>query len=404
MTGRERAGTPRFAPARSGLPSGPVRGLLGGPAGDIIAAAVLTGLFLLASGHNGPPKGGRAVDAVGDALLVLAGLSVALCRRYPRTALILVTIVLGCYLGRRYPDGPVYLAGMLALFSLGWHASRRGALTGAGTLVVTLTVVAAVWRGAGLTVLPLIFAGWAAAAVLLGEALRSRRVYLDGVRERTRNLELTRAEQGRRRTAEDRLRIARDLHDSVGHAMAMINVQAGAGAHVADQRPDAAKQALVAIQQASGDVLDELTAMLSVLRADGELAERAPAPGIAQIRQLVDASRSEQLRADVTVEGPADSISETVGVAAYRIVQESLTNVIRHAGATHVQVTVRASADRGLLIEVRDDGAGASPSSAGSGTGIRGMRERAESSGGQLEAAAGPDGGFVVRACWRPRP
>ena len=377
----------------------------GGWRRDLIPAAVLTLFSFLASGHNRPSAGGHTLDALGYLTLVLGGFSVALCRRFPRTSLILVVAALGCYVGRGYPDGPVYLAGIFVLFSLGWYTPRRTALSGAALMLVTLTAAALIAR-LHLTVLPLVFAGWAVAAVLLGEALRNRRVYLEGVKERTRSQELTRVEQGRRRIAEDRLRIARDLHDSVGHAMAMINVQAAAGAHVADQRPEAAKQALVAIQQASGDVLDELTAMLGVLRADGEAAERMPTPGIAQIRQLVGASGNARLRTSVVIEGRTQDVPEAEGIAAYRIVQESLTNVIRHADATQVQVTVRAEDDRSLHVEVRDDGAGAacSPASGGSGIGIRGMRERAESTGGRLEAGPGPQGGFVVRADWRPRP
>jgi signal transduction histidine kinase len=376
----------------------------GGWRRDLVPAAVLTVFFFLASGHNRPSAGGHKLDALGYLTLVLGGVSVALCRRFPRTSVILVVIALGWYVGRAYPDGPVYLAGIFVLFSLGWYTSRRMALSGAALLLVVLTVAALIAR-LHLTVLPLVFAGWAVAAVLLGEALRNRRVYLEGVREQTRSQELTRVEQGRRRIAEERLRIARDLHDSVGHAMAMINVQAAAGAHVADQRPEAAKQALVAIQQASGDVLDELTAMLGVLRADGEAAERMPMPGIAQIRQLVSASGNARLRTNVVIEGRTQDVPEAEGIAAYRIVQESLTNVIRHADATQVQVTVRAEEDRSLHVEVRDDGVGAacSPSSGGTGIGIRGMRERAESTGGHLEAGPGPQGGFVVRADWRPR-
>lgn len=376
----------------------------GGRLRDLAGGAALTAFFLLASGHNQPPSGGRSLDALGYVLLVLAGASVAGCRRYPRAALILVVGALGSYLGRGYPVGPIYLAGMVVLFSLGWHAPRREAVAGAGLLVAVLTVVSLATRP-GATVLPLIFAGWAAAAVFLGEMVRNRRVYLEGVRDQARSRELTREEQARRRIAEDRLRIARDLHDSVGHAMAMINVQAAAGAHVADQRPEAAKQALVAIQRASGDVLDELTAMLDVLRANGETAERMPMPGIAQIRSLVESSGSPQLRTEVVIEGRTQDVPEAVGVAAYRIVQESLTNVIRHAGATCVQVTVRAEDDRSLHVEVGDDGTGAGSTltSSGSGIGIRGMRERAESTGGRLAAGPGPHGGFVVSAGWGPR-
>jgi signal transduction histidine kinase len=382
----------------------PAAGWVRGWVGDVAAAAVFTGFFLLAAGHNGPPPGGRAVDAFGYTLLAAAGVIVGLCRRFPWIAVVAVTLVLGCYLARSYPNGPIYLAGMLTLFSVGWQASRRAALAGAAAMVAALTVVAA-GRNAALTVLPLIFVGWAGAAVLLGDSAGNRRARLDVVRERARSFELTRVEQARRRVAEDRLRIARDLHDSVGHAMAMINVQAGAGAHVADVRPEAAKAALVAIQRASGDVLDELTAMLQVLRADGESAERTPAPGIEQIRQLVVASASTRLRTSIVIEGPAGAVPEAVGVAAYRIVQESLTNVIRHSGATQVHVQVLAGAGRDLQVQVCDNGTGAAavPSS-GSGVGIHGMRERAESSGGRLEVAAGPHGGFVVRAAWGPRP
>ena len=174
---------------------------------------------------------------------------------------------------------------------------------------------------------------------------------------------------------------------------------------MADQRPEAAKQALVAIQRASGDVLDELTTMLNVLRADGEAAERMPMPGLAEIRQLVAGSGNARLRTSIVVEGRTEDVPEAVGTAAYRIVQESLTNVIRHAGAASVQVTVHAEEDRGLHVEIRDDGAGAASAaaSAGSGIGIRGMRERAESTGGHLEAGPAPQGGFLVRADWRAR-
>lgn len=365
---------------------------------------MLTAFFLIASGHNPPPSGGHVLDAFGYVLLVLAGLSAGLCRGFPRAALVLVVAVLGCYVGRGYPEGPIYLAGMAVLFSLGWHTSRRTAVAGAALLVACLAAVSLGVRS-GPAIVPLIFAGWAVAAVLLGEALRNRRVYLRSAREQARSLELTRMEQARRRIAEDRLRIARDLHDSVGHAMAMINVQAAAGAHVADQRPEAAKQALVAIQQASGDVLDELTTMLDVLRAEGESADRAPMPGIAQIRALAESSGSARLRVDTVVYGRTGDVPEAVGTAAYRIVQESLTNVIRHADATRVEVTVRAEDDRGLHVEVRDDGAGAAaaPNATGSGIGIRGMRERAESTGGRLNAGPVPSGGFVVRADWGPR-
>ena len=145
----------------------------------------------------------------------------------------------------------------------------------------------------------MLFVGWSAAAVFLGDVLRNRRSHLAELEERAHYLERTREEEARRRVAEERLRIARDLHDSVAHAMATINVQAGAAAHVVDRRPAAAKEALTAIQRASADVLDELAAMLDLLRDDGRAAERAPTPGLRADRgpRGVDARRARPGRA-----------------------------------------------------------------------------------------------------------
>ena len=258
-----------------------------------------------------------------------------------------------------------------------------------------------------MTVLPFFYLGWSAAAVFLGDALRNRRSYLRELEERARYLELTREQQARRQVAEDRLRIARDLHDSVAHAMATINVQAGAAAHVVDRRPEVAKEAFAAIRRASGEVLDELAAMLTLLRDDGETAERAPTPGIDEVSQLVAATRDAGVPVSLLLDGPTQLVPRPVGIAAYRIVQESLTNVIRHAGAQSARVTVRAGDDRGLVVEVCDDGFGPRASigaGSGTGTGIRGMRERAESTGGRLEAGPGAQGGFTVRAEWDGRP
>jgi signal transduction histidine kinase len=186
--------------------------------------------------------------------------------------------------------------------------------------------------------------------------------------------------------------------------MVTINIQAGAAAYVVERRPEAAKEAFAAIQRASADVLEELAAMLALLRDDGEPADRAPTAGIGQIAQLAETTRAAGLQVSLTVDGATDEVARPVGTAAYRIVQESLTNVIRHSGATAAQVTVRAGDGAGLEVEVRDDGAGKTSRSRGTGVGIRGMRERAESTGGRLVAGPGPDGGFHVRATWeRPR-
>ena len=147
-------------------------------------------------------------------------------------------------------------------------------------------------------------------------------------------------------------------------------------------------------------MLDELGAMLTLLRHDGEAADRRPTPGLERLGDLVAASHDAQLPVSLRIDGPTALVRKPVAMAAYRIVQESLTNVVRHASAARAVVTVRAGPDGSLAVEVCDDGTGRNGSSPGSGVGIRGMRERAEATGGSLEAGNGRGGGFVVRARW----
>jgi signal transduction histidine kinase len=371
---------------------------------DIATGAALAAMFVAISSHIPPESDQRHLDAVGYVLLACAGASVALWRRWPQVVVGVATVVLAFIIGRHYPNGPVWITGWVALLSLSWRTNRRVALFGAGLMFAVLSIVALVVDGRHTPwIFPLIFVGWSAAAVLLGDLLRNRRDYLTGFEERARYLERTREEEARRRVAEDRLRIARDLHDSVAHAMATINVQAGAAAHVVQRRPEAAGEALAAIQRASGEVLDELNAMLGLLRDSAESAERAPTPGIAEIEQLVEAARDAGVPVSLVVDGPTELVPTAIGTAAYRIVQESLTNVIKHAGASAARVHVHTGSDRGLAVEVCDDGAGGRTGSAGAGVGIRGMQERAASTGGVLEAGPGPEVGFVVRAEWDGR-
>ncbi len=231
--------------------------------------------------------------------------------------------------------------------------------------------------------------------------LRGRRVRLAGLAERARFLERSREEVASRRAAEERLRIARDLHDSVAHAMATINVQAGAAAHVVARRPEAAADALAVIQRASGEVLDELSAMLRILRQDGSPADRAPTPGLADISRLVDGIRGAGLGVAVSQDGPLAGIAPVVGTAAYRVVQEALTNVLRHSQAREVRVLVAVGSDGGLEVEITDPGPAAHESVCGTGVGLRGMAERVAATGGRLEATATGTGGFRVAACWQ---
>ena len=374
----------------------------------VVAATVLVTI----SAHITAGPDSRAADAVQYVLLVLAGGAIALIRRRPQTAAAIATAVLCAEVARRYPDGPVWAVGWISLAGVSWQTSRRAALAWAGIMLAALTLAAVVFGSSGL-VLPLIFIGWSAAAILTGDALRDRRERLEALRERARFLEMTQEEVALRRVAEERLRIARDLHDSVAHAMATINVQAAAAAHVIDRRPQAAGAALVAIRRASGEVLEELGAMLSVLRDESQQADRAPAPGVGQIARLADSVAGSGLAVELVAEGTAAGVSPAVGTAAYRIVQESLTNVIRHSTAGKARVEVVAIGDSGLSVAISDSGPAAAgvtapapatgSASAGSGVGIRGMRERVTSTGGVFHAGHTAQGGFLVRARWEAR-
>jgi signal transduction histidine kinase len=179
-------------------------------------------------------------------------------------------------------------------------------------------------------------------------------------------------------------------------------------AHVIDRHPDRARQALVIVQRASGEVLDELGALLGLLRLDGDGAALTPTPSPGQLDALVTSASRSGLEVRLRVEGEVDVVPPPVGVALYRIVQESLTNVVRHAGSgATAAVTVARDRDGRVSVEVVDDGRGNGEGdgrgTAGAGMGIRGMRERAQASGGALEAGLRPEGGFAVRAVWPGR-
>jgi len=368
-----------------------------------VAVGVVAALLLaLVSAHIQTHSGERPLDALGYGLLVVAGLAMGASGRWPRTSALVVTVVLCVFVARNYPDGPVWLTGLVALGVLSWRTNRRTAVAGAVVLLAALTVTAVVTGRLGIVVAS-IFLGWSAAAVFLGDALRSRRRYLLGLAERARFAERSREDELARRIAEERLRIARDLHDSVAHAMATINVQAGAAVHVLARQPDAAGAALSAIQRASAEVLDELGSMLSVLRDDATRAERAPTPGLPEVTRLVESVEPSGLTVELRTEGAVETITPALSTAGYRVVQESLTNALRHSQSRHVQVRVDAASDA-LCVEVCDPGPArrlnGSGGTTGTGVGLRGMRERVTATGGRFAAGPTTDGGFLVRATW----
>jgi signal transduction histidine kinase len=347
----------------------------------------------------------REPDALAYLLLVAGPLALLVRRRWPLGVL---AVALACglaYAARTYPEGPSQLAIYPALWTVAMTRSRRTAWLAATW--AALAVAGAELFLYGDTMLdgePLYAAVTVFAAVWWAEGVRARRAYVAELRDRADRAERTREEEARRRVDEERMRIARELHDVVSHTIGVISVQAGVAAHLLHRRPDKAADSLAAIRQASDEALGELHAMLGVLRdggADGGPAPLAPAPGLAELDALVAQAAGAGVDVTVSVEGEARRLPPAVDLAAYRVVQESLTNIVRHAQASRADVTVRHTDGR-VVVEVTDDGRarpGAGPGNGnGSGQGILGMRERARALGGTLEAGPRPGGGFRVQA------
>jgi signal transduction histidine kinase len=366
---------------------------------DVVAALLVTVVLLGVTPLALPGE----VGGVGYALIAVAGLSLAAVRRAPRAVLAFATAVGAAYVAYGAAPGPVLAVPLVALVAVSVRGDRRSAAVGAVVLCTTLAV-ASVLAGSGV-VLAGWFVSWCVAAALLGEFIRRRRAELEALRVGNDMLERSREEEARRRIAEDRLSIARDLHDSVAHAIAVINVQAAAAGEVLARDADAAGDALMHIRRASRDVLEELTGMLTVLREPQTPATLAPAPGLAALEDLIAQIDAERLTVSLCVHGELDRVPAPVGTAAYRIVQESLTNVLRHADARRADVRVDAGADGALSLSIIDDGRGVAAGDGGGaprslGAGLRGMRERAEASGGRLTAGPRLQGGFAVRGSW----
>ncbi|MGN9808991.1 sensor histidine kinase [Micromonospora sp. BQ11] len=372
--------------------------------GDAALAALLFAVSLLpVDPPGGPPRDPLSVTAV---LLALAGCAaLVLRRRYPLPVLAVVTVTAAVSILVEQARGPFVLTVALAAYTVATRTDRRTAAVAGAVSAVALGAAAVVtlgvsWVDPAVVVLLL----WFGVAVAAGDAVRSRRAYVAVLEERALRAERTREEEARRRVAEERLRIARELHDVVAHHIALINVQAGVAGHLLREQPDAAEEALGHVRAASRTVLDELSTVLGVLRRDEETdAPIEPAPSLNRLDALVEGFATGQ-PVRWTVAGQPRPLPTAVDVAAYRIIQESLTNAHKHAPGAAVAVRLRYDAD-GLTIEVRDDGAGTPPpapdgpgSTAGAGVGLLGMRERAESVGGTFTAGPRPAGGFAVRA------
>ncbi|MTD58319.1 sensor histidine kinase [Amycolatopsis pithecellobii] len=335
-----------------------------------------------AAGHF--QAGARHLDVPGYGWLVVAALPLLLARRFPLPVFLVTFGATLAYYWSDYPNGPALLLPTIALLVL---TRRRGPLVAGITATATLLVAFAGYLIAGGAITFDARAGllvaWLAAVLGIGTAVRNRSAAISAARERA-------AEHQYRMAEQERLRIAREVHDVVAHSLAMINVQAGVAAHVADRRPEQAVEALRAIKEASASALADLRATVAVLRSGQGLG---PAPSLRRLDELLDHARAAGLT--VRVHGSPGELPAPVDGAAYRILQESLTNVVRHA-ADPSEVDVSFGRSDGMFsLRVKDNGR--NPGTPTPGNGLRGMSERAAALGGSVRAAP-VDGGFEVRA------
>jgi signal transduction histidine kinase len=387
-------------------PMGPITTRLRLPvqAQDALLAAFVTLFQLLGTQRSALNQPGTRPLAdpgnLGYLLLAVTGLALLVRRRWPVAVFATTVAASLVYYAAGYPDGPGTVGLFVAVYTLTERGDGRRSLRLAAAGIAVLSVV---WLAVA-EVPPFNAAGWvlfrigtAVMAAALGESVRGRRVLAAEALERAERAERTREEEARRRVDAERLRIAREIHDTVAHAVAVINVQAGVTAHVLDKRPEQAREALVNIEQTSARALEELRATLGVLRGAGP-GSVPPAAGLDQVEELAAVARDAGLDVKVEAGAAPRELPSAVDQAAYRILQESITNAIRHAGRARVTVTLRYGP--GVLeLLVTDDGRGPDgPAAPGGGQGIVGMRERAELLGGELTAGPRPGGGFQVRA------
>ncbi|MEV6110303.1 sensor histidine kinase [Streptomyces sp. NPDC051940] len=372
---------------------------------DAVLAAFVLGMIILAAVHpsRGPSSPPPADLGPLEVSLVVAASGVLVWRRRaPRTVLALA----GCLtiahvtVSAGDPRSPIALSVVVALYTV---ASRTDRHTTWRLAVLTIGVLTAA----------LMFFGerpwyadenlgvfaWTGMAAGVGDAVRSRRAFVEAIKERAERAEATREQEARRRVTEERMRIARELHDVVAHHIALVNVQAGVASHVMDARPDQAKEALAHVREASRAALAELRTTVGLLRqSDDPKAPKEPAPGLGLLDQLVDGFVRAGVPVAVELSVPG-ALPKAVDLTAYRVLQEALTNVHKHAGpAARVEARV-VQRDGSLEVTVTDDGRGPQDAHADGGHGLIGMRERTAALGGSCRAGARADGatGYEVQ-------
>ena len=357
---------------------------------------LLLGVLLLANAALTPDAGPvRALDVV---LVLAMAAALAVCRRYPVAALAVVTAAMLALHVRVHAGVTAAFPVLATVYMAAWLGRRTPALLASvvflgGFLARDVSIAPAGRPGQQIVERTALLLGWFVAANVAGLVARQRRAYLEQVEKRAVEAERTREEMALRRAGEERLRIARDLHDSLTHSISVIKVQAGIAVHLARKHGEEPSAALLAIQEASAAAMRELRATLDVLRAPSD-GERV---GLARVGELVERTRAANVPVQVTVTGQPRNLPADVDQAGYRVVQEALTNVARHAGPATAEIHIEYGPAQ-LTVSVTDDGQASPVRPVTPGVGLRGMRERVTGLGGTLQAAARDGGGFAVRA------
>ncbi|MEV5544754.1 histidine kinase [Streptomyces sp. NPDC052309] len=368
-----------------------------GTRNDAVLAAVLLALavFLALSTDEG-----RRPDALGWTLLCATHVPLVWRRRHPLLVLMAVVALVGPYHALDNNHAATGAASYVALYTLAVTGRPlRTVLTGIAVLTVSVSIMLTVNTHQAVELIRI--SGWVIAVLFAGVDVRYYRQYVAGIVERAERAERTREEEARRRVAEERLRIARDLHDLLAHSITLIGVQTSVAAHVLAADPERLDRAAVAkalddIAETCRTARGELRTTLEVLREHDAPDARGPLPGLHGLADLAEAARVTGARVELSVR--TGTVPPAVGAAAYRIVQEALTNAVRHAGpGPSVRVEVRTEPGA-LRLSVTDDGTGRPAPGASPGFGLVGMRERARSVGGTLDAGPRDEGGFAVTA------
>src|SRR3954463_1600405 len=370
---------------------------------QLVDALVAVAVFALAlwgplsggPGHDPDHHHGPVLDVLTVGVVAVA--SGALIWRRSRTLLVWAVSLLAAVVIMVHGGAPpvAVVPALVALYTVGCRFPLRvttvTALVTAAVYGTTMTVVDGVFGDRTATLLAFI-----CVAAAVGYAVRSQRAAVEAAEARARQAEATREEEAERRVTDERLRIARDLHDVVAHHISVVNVQAGVARHLMDSQPEQARNALTLIREASRTVLSEMSTVLGLLRTGEDDTPTAPAPGLDQASALVESMRRAGLAVEQRAQGRPYGLTQIADLTAFRVVQESLTNALKHGTGT--AELVLDYAPTAVVIEIRNPVRPTAPSSPGGGHGLVGMRERVTSLGGRFDAGAAPDGWFTVRA------